>query len=530
MTMMHIDISLGAAVSAAPSPDAASASADTPAGASDLFAALLDEAADTSGEPLPVDAVDQDEPAFDALAALAMPSLLCIGNFLPPVSDPVEGDSSVVGEVRDQEDAIDQATYSALTVTGLPVQAAASIGVDISAVTNNTPDAVDAVATGTPVPSAPVDVVGVPRAETPAKDVTGATTDAPRARDAAAPSRVASGTSELLASRVDETASEPQTPASKAEVDADVVRASKADGDADAVPTSKADAGAARVSTPSSTLTTSRVERTTRAPRADVAVAADSSEGQPQTPGIQPSNDAGKSDRLQQAVPAHGSGTAAARLARALERAAALVTSEASADGAPAAQAALAGQNGQQQAFDEPMPDRTAQPFGAVRHPSTGGVTFTVAAPAPVDARTLATAVSAIRADAAPVSIPERDLVAQLVQSMRMQFRDGIGEAVVKLKPEHLGSVQISLRIENGAVKATVQAEMPAVRQWLESQQDTLKNSLADQGLRLERFGVEPDGERQATAQDAERERQRQQRRQHRQTPQADQPVFEVTV
>ena len=78
---------------------------------------------------------------------------------------------------------------------------------------------------------------------------------------------------------------------------------------------------------------------------------------------------------------------------------------------------------------------------------------------------------------------------------MRLQFRDGIGEAVVKLKPEHLGSVQISLRIENGAIKATVQAEVPAVRQWLESQQDTLRNGLADQGLRLDRFVVEPDGQ-----------------------------------
>ena len=38
----------------------------------------------------------------------------------------------------------------------------------------------------------------------------------------------------------------------------------------------------------------------------------------------------------------------------------------------------------------------------------------------------------------------------QILQSLRLQFRDGIGEAVLKLKPEHLGSVAISLRIANG--------------------------------------------------------------------------------
>jgi flagellar hook-length control protein FliK len=112
---------------------------------------------------------------------------------------------------------------------------------------------------------------------------------------------------------------------------------------------------------------------------------------------------------------------------------------------------------------------------------------------------------------------------------MRVQFRDGIGAAVVKLKPEHLGSVEISLKVENGAIKATVQAEVAAVRQWLESHQDTLRTSLAEQGLRLERFVVEPDGKRQTTGDDAQPREHR--RRQHRQRMSGkDHPVFEVTV
>jgi hypothetical protein len=219
----------------------------------------------------------------------------------------------------------------------------------------------------------------------------------------------------------------------------------------------------------------------------------------------------------------------AARLARALERAAALNSES----GAAAAVAATDSGSGQPSAFDDASAERDSHSFGAPRQVN-GGVTFTVAAPTPFDMRTLARAVDAASqvGDGSATHIPERDVVAQLVQSMRVQFRDGIGEAVVKLKPEHLGAVQVSLKIENGAITATVQADVASVRHWLESQQDTLRTSLAEQGLRLERFVVEPDGERQASREDAQgREQRRQQRRRHNEAmSDTDHPVFEVTV
>jgi flagellar hook-length control protein FliK len=116
----------------------------------------------------------------------------------------------------------------------------------------------------------------------------------------------------------------------------------------------------------------------------------------------------------------------------------------------------------------------------------------------------------------------------QLVQSLRLQFRDGIGEAVLKLKPEHLGSVAISLRVENGGLKANVQADLPAVRQWLESQQEMLRTALAEHGLRLDRFEVEADGHRQAPPEEQQERSPR--KRQTRRSSQSDQPVFEVVV
>jgi flagellar hook-length control protein FliK len=161
-------------------------------------------------------------------------------------------------------------------------------------------------------------------------------------------------------------------------------------------------------------------------------------------------------------------------------------------------------------------------------------VSLTVAAPG-FDVRTLTRAVDAAShsLDASAAGIPERDVVERMVQSLRVQFRDGIGEAVVRLKPEHLGSVQVSLKIENGAITATVQAEVASVRHWLESQQDTLRTSLAEHGLRLERFVVQPDGERQSARDDAQpREQRRQQQRTRGRAAMSgtDQPVFDVTV
>jgi flagellar hook-length control protein FliK len=123
----------------------------------------------------------------------------------------------------------------------------------------------------------------------------------------------------------------------------------------------------------------------------------------------------------------------------------------------------------------------------------------------------------------------ERDVTAQIVQSMRLQFRDGIGEAVLTLKPEHLGTVSISLRVENGGLKASVQAEMPEVRQWLQSQQDSLRSALSEHGLRLDRFDVEPDGRRQSSSSDT-RDEEPTRKRQPRRSAQVDEPVFEVVV
>jgi flagellar hook-length control protein FliK len=218
----------------------------------------------------------------------------------------------------------------------------------------------------------------------------------------------------------------------------------------------------------------------------------------------------------------------AARFARALERAA-----------DPAVPDRVETTEGESsQSFDQSADHRSSfgdslrehmQPSGADTR-SVSAPAFTPAAPAPHDSRIGAVVGSSDTSlvPGGPALSREHDLTLQIVQSLRLQFRDGIGEAVLKLKPEHLGSVAISLRVENGGLKANVQADLPAVRQWLESQQDTLRSALAEHGLRLDRFDVEPDGQRQSSPESRDERLPR--KRQARPTTHSEQPVFEVVV
>ncbi|MGE0394806.1 MAG: flagellar hook-length control protein FliK [Vicinamibacterales bacterium] len=87
-------------------------------------------------------------------------------------------------------------------------------------------------------------------------------------------------------------------------------------------------------------------------------------------------------------------------------------------------------------------------------------------------------------------------VTSQIVQSLRTQVRGGIGEAVVRLKPEYLGEVTITVRVESGRVEASIKAALPAVREWIEGHEPTLRQGLGEHGLSLGRLRVEPDGER----------------------------------
>jgi hypothetical protein len=88
-----------------------------------------------------------------------------------------------------------------------------------------------------------------------------------------------------------------------------------------------------------------------------------------------------------------------------------------------------------------------------------------------------------------------RETSESIIQSLRVQYQRGGGDAVVHIKPEHLGPVSVSLRVENGSVTAVVNAENPAVAEWLKANEHLLRDGLASSGLHLERFAVKRDGQ-----------------------------------
>jgi flagellar hook-length control protein FliK len=107
--------------------------------------------------------------------------------------------------------------------------------------------------------------------------------------------------------------------------------------------------------------------------------------------------------------------------------------------------------------------------------------------------------------------------VDRIVQAIQVNTKSGVMEATVRLRPEYLGDVTIQVRVDGGGVSAVVHAESAGVRQWLESQEHTIRTGLAEHGLDLERFVVDPDTQqdaRQNAQQDAEQQRRQFLRRQ----------------
>jgi flagellar hook-length control protein FliK len=132
---------------------------------------------------------------------------------------------------------------------------------------------------------------------------------------------------------------------------------------------------------------------------------------------------------------------------------------------------------------------------------------------------------------AAPAPAPGSPLPAEttssIIQSLRMQYQAGGGDAIVHIKPEHLGPVSVSLRVENGVVSAVVTAENPAVAEWLKANEHMLRDGLSSSGLHLERFAVRRDGH---PAEDGRKGYQPPEPKDRRRRALPSESTFEVTV
>lgn len=121
-----------------------------------------------------------------------------------------------------------------------------------------------------------------------------------------------------------------------------------------------------------------------------------------------------------------------------------------------------------------------------------------VAAPATLTSPSTLAAATATAMTSTAATV-ESQISDQLVQSMRMQWQQGGGEATIELNPNYLGKVQIAVRVEHGAVSASVQAETPLVREWLATHREELTQTLSQQGLRLEKLDIAETAKEQPT-------------------------------
>jgi hypothetical protein len=96
-----------------------------------------------------------------------------------------------------------------------------------------------------------------------------------------------------------------------------------------------------------------------------------------------------------------------------------------------------------------------------------------------------------------------------IVKSLKVQWNQGVGEARLRLHPEFLGDLSVSLRVIGASVTAVLQSDSPAVREWLQAHQGDLRRALEEAGLSLDNLVVDEDGhpqdQHQQSAQDGHR-------------------------
>jgi flagellar hook-length control protein FliK len=95
-----------------------------------------------------------------------------------------------------------------------------------------------------------------------------------------------------------------------------------------------------------------------------------------------------------------------------------------------------------------------------------------------------------------PLELPSPGTTDLIIQAIRLQWTKGGGEAQIRLEPRQFGDLTVSVSVNQGQVVARLQADTPIVREWLQANQQLLRQGLADQHLTLSRLEIsEPSAE-----------------------------------
>lgn len=86
--------------------------------------------------------------------------------------------------------------------------------------------------------------------------------------------------------------------------------------------------------------------------------------------------------------------------------------------------------------------------------------------------------------------IPAREVISQVIEKAKVILTGDKSEMVMDLKPDSLGKLSLKVVTEHGIVMAKFVAESQQVKQVLETNMQTLKDSLEKQGLNIQGFSV----------------------------------------
>ena len=89
-----------------------------------------------------------------------------------------------------------------------------------------------------------------------------------------------------------------------------------------------------------------------------------------------------------------------------------------------------------------------------------------------------------------------RPVLAQVSRGVASILRQEGGSLTLRLRPDTLGDLKISLRVKNGGVEATFKADNAQARGLLQSTMSQLKETLESNGVRVDRLRVEVENER----------------------------------
>jgi flagellar hook-length control protein FliK len=91
--------------------------------------------------------------------------------------------------------------------------------------------------------------------------------------------------------------------------------------------------------------------------------------------------------------------------------------------------------------------------------------------------------------------LPREEIVQQIVGSAKLRLSNGQNEIRIQLKPEHLGQVRLNISTDQHQVMVKVVAELPVVKELLETNLPQLRSELQGQGLEIDKFDVSVGGD-----------------------------------